>query len=528
MAAFGFILLIACANVANLLLARGTARSQEIGIRLSLGASRARVVRQLLTESLLISLAGGVLGSLLALWSFQSLVSLAVPALVPPEESLSFAWDLSPDLRVLSFAAALTIGTGILSGLAPALHASRPDLLSVIKQGDPGAAASSRGGRLRGTLVGVQVALCMALMIASGLLLRGLYSTYTTDPGFEYRGVGYLSLQLGAAGYAPEQEAALSQRVKEEIDMLPGVDATAYAMRAPLAGDMASLPIRLPNDPAGRFRAAELNVVTADYFSVVGIPIVRGRTFTEAEVASAVRAAGARPIIVSDTTARNLWPGSDSIGRPLLAGDDTFEVVGVAADAQLTALGRIDPYYVYVPGVAGPLFVRSRADFGATVSGIRAAVRRVDASLVARVFPLEGNVGWWRGISGTVTSLAGGLGALALVLAAVGIYGVVSYAVTRRHREIGIRMAVGASARTVLTMTLRQTMRPVIVGAVIGIAAAAALSRILSGVLFGVSPADPLGLGGAALLVVGVALAAGVLAARPATRAAPTALLRVE
>jgi predicted permease len=533
MAAFGSILLIACANVANLLLARGTARSQEIGIRLALGASRARVVRQLLTESVLISIAGGLLGSVLALWSFQALVALAVPALVPPELPISLVWDLSPDFRVLSFAVALTFGTGILFGLAPALHVSKPDLHAVMKQDTAGAGSSRRGGRLRGTLVGVQVALCMVLMIAAGLLSRGLYTTYTVDPGFEYRDVAYVSLESMLDGYSPEESAVLRQRLLEELETLPGVDAVAYAMRAPLAGDSAGLRIRLPGESANESRRAELNNVTPGYFSLLGIPIVRGRTFTEAEIANAERGADTRPVIVSDTMARNLWPDDDPIGRTLLGPADsdrtiTWHVVGVAADAQVTALGTIDPYYIYQPGGASALLVKSRADVAATASSIRAAVRAVDPTLVVTVLTLEGNLGWWRGISAIVTALSGGLGILALVLASVGVYGVVSYSVVGRYREIGVRMALGATVRNVLGMLLRQTMRPVVVGAVIGVAAASAMSRILSGVLFGVSSADPVGLGGAALLVLTVALTAGVTAARPATRADPTATLRAE
>jgi predicted permease len=535
MTAFGFILLIACANVANLLFARGSARSQEIAIRLSLGASRARVVRQLLTESTLISLAGGVLGAVVALWSFQALVALALPALVPPELSFSFAWDLSPDLRVLSFATVLTFVTGILFGLAPALHVSKLDLNAVIKQDTAGAGSSGRGGRLRGTLVGVQVALCMALMLPAGLLVRGLYATYTIDPGFDYGDVAYV--QLDPPGYEPEEAAALRQRLMDEIEALPGVAAAAYAMRAPLTGDDAAVAIRLPDESENESRQAQLNSVRSGYFSVLGLPIVRGRTFTEAEIANAEREAGTRPVIVSQTTARNLWREDDPIGRTLLRpeGSDrtraraiTLQVVGVAADAQLTALGEIDPYYVYEPGGASALLVKSRIGPAATASSIRAIVRTLDPALVVRVIPLEANLRWWRGISGTVTTLAAGLGVLALVLASVGIYGVVSYAVTRRYREIGIRMALGATARNVLGMILRQSMRPVVVGAVIGVAAASALSGILSSVLFGVSPVDPVGLGGAALLVLGVALAAGVMAVRGATRGDPTAVLRHE
>jgi macrolide transport system ATP-binding/permease protein len=526
MAAFGFILLIACANVANLLLARGTSRTQEIGIRVSLGASRARVVRQLVTENLLMSVAGGLLGSVVALWSCQTLVALAVPALLPPELPLAVSLDVSPDLRVLLFAVVLTIVTGILFGLAPALHVSKLDLHAVMKQDSPGTGSGRRGGRLRATLVGVQVALCMVLMIAAGLLLRGLSATYTIAPGFDFRNVAYLSLESAFEGFSAEESVALRQRLLAEIEALPGVGAAAYAMRAPLAADNAAITIRLPGEGEGESRNAEMNAVTPGYFSVLGIPIVRGRTFTEAEASRPARVGATMPVVVSESTARNLWPGRDPIGRTLLSRDGTFAVVGVAGDAHVRALGMIDPYYVYQPGGSSKLLVKSQLDFAATAPRIHQIVRGLDRSLLPLVLPLEGNLGWWRGVSGTVTTLGTGLGVLALVLASVGIYGVVSYSVVGRYREIGIRMALGASARNILAMLLRQTMRPVVIGAVIGITAASAVSQILSSVLFGVSPADLVGLGGAALLVIGVAFTAGVLAARPATRADPTAALR--
>jgi predicted permease len=532
MAAFGFVLLIACANVANLLLARGTSRSQEIGIRLSLGASRARVVRQMVTESLLLALAGGLIGSTLAIWSFQALVALALPALLPPWFPLALTIDVRPDLQVIAFAAALTIGTGILFGLVPALHLARPDLHAVMKLDSSGAGRSRRSGRLRGTLVGVQVALCMVLMLAAGLLLRGLYATYTIDPGFEYRRVAFVSLESAFDGYSTEESEARRRRLMADLEALPGVDAVASTDQEPLGDDMAPAVFRIPGDSEGQPRMGEVVIASQGYFSVIGLPILRGRTFTSEEVRE--QRPGQRPAILSATTARNLWPGSDPIGRTLLwevpgiEAVQTLRVVGVAADAQVTALGQIDPYYVYVPGEGSAVLVRGRTDIAATVSGIRASLRAADPTLAVPVLPLEATLDWSRGIAGTVTALFGALGALALLLASVGIYGVVSYAVTGRYREIGVRLALGATASSVLALVLRQTMRPVAIGSVIGVVAASALSQILSSVLFGVSPADPVGLGGAALLVVGVALGAGVLAARPAVNADPTATLRYE
>jgi predicted permease len=283
MAAFACVLLIACANVANMLLARGMSRAREIGMRLALGASRARLVRQLLTESLLIAVAGGLLGSVLALWSFQALVALAVPALLPPDLPVSLAWDLRPDLRVLAFAVALMVATGLLFGLAPALHASRPDIQTAIKPDSGDRGNRRHGRRLPGTLVGSQVALCMVLMIAAGLLMRGLHATHTIDPGFTYHGVAYVPLE-SALSYGPEPPAVLRQRLLDEVAALPGVDAVAYADQEPLGDDSALIGVRLPGETEQDSRQAQLNAVTPAYFSVLDLPILRGRAFTDAEV----------------------------------------------------------------------------------------------------------------------------------------------------------------------------------------------------------------------------------------------------
>jgi ABC-type antimicrobial peptide transport system permease subunit len=270
-----------------------------------------------------------------------------------------------------------------------------------------------------------------------------------------------------------------------------------------------------------------MNVVMPSYFSLLGLPLLRGRTFTDAEAASGP-GAGTYPAIVSETTARNLWRDGDPLGETFLNDDRTLQVVGVVADAQVNVLGATDPYYFYMAGGNQVLLIKSPLDFGATAASIRAIVRALDPAVVVDVLPLEANLGWQRDVSRTVSALGTGLGALALLLAAVGIYGVVAYAVTRRYREIGIRIALGASGGDVLGMILRQTMRPVVIGALIGVAAASAVSGVLSGVMYGVSRADPLGLGGAVVLVLGVALAAGVLAARSASRADPTVTLRHE
>jgi putative ABC transport system permease protein len=528
MVPFAFVLLIACANVANLLLARATARNREIAIRFSLGASRARVIRQLMTESVLISVAGGVLGTMLALWAFQTLASVVIPTLTPAGLPPLFI-DASPDFRVIAIMAAVTLGTGLLFGLAPAFQVSKPDLHAAIKQGAQ-STGSPRGGRLQGTLVGVQVAMTMVLMVGLGLLLRGLATTQTIDPGFDSRNVAVASYDLLGGGYDSAQAVVFQWRLLEEVRGLPGVEAAAQAITEPLNADTEGAGIRLPTQDRTQIRGADMNGVTPGYFDVVGIPIVSGRGFEEVDMADA-------PVttIVTESTARNLWPDQQPIGQTLLMAvgpdqDVALEVVGVARDAQVAVMGQVEPYYLYLP--ASPraarllqLLVKSRTDFRSTAAAIRAVAERLDSGLAVRVSPLEANVDYWRNLSGTVTGLAAGLGFLALTLGAVGIYGVVAYFVGRRTREIAIRTALGARPGDVLAMILKRTMRPVVIGAVVGLAGAVAVSTVLSSVLFGVSPFDPVGIGAAALFVLGVAFTAGVLPGRKAVRQHPLAAL---
>jgi putative ABC transport system permease protein len=529
MVPFAFVLLIACANVANLLLARATARHREIAIRFSLGASRARVIRQLLTESVLISVAGGILGTVLALWAFQALAAVVIPTLTPVGLPPFFI-DATPDSRVIAVMVAVMLGTGVLFGVAPAFQVSKPDLHAAIKQDSQGMGSRGRG-RLQGLLVGVQVAMTMVLIVGVGLLLRGLVAMQTIDPGFDVQSVAVASYDLQGS-YDPAEAAAFQPRLLEEVRALPGVEAAAQALTEPLNLDTESAAIGLPTQDRSQFRGTAVNAVTANYFETVGIPIVSGRAFADADMIDSSVAA-----IVTQSTAQNLWPGQEAVGQTLLfpAGPDrdvTLEVIGVARDAQVAVAGRVEPYYLYLP--ASPrsaaldlkLLVRSRGDFTATAAAIRAAAQRLDPGLAVRVSPLEANLDYWRMLSGTLTGLAGSLGFLALALGAVGIYGVVSYFVGRRTRELAIRVALGARPGAVLAMILKRTMRPVVVGAVVGLAGAIAASRVLSGVLFGVSPFDPVGIVAAALFVLVVAFAAGIVPSRYAVRQPPLAMLR--
>lgn len=532
--AFGLVLLIACANVANLLLARAWGRSREIAVRLSLGASRARIVQQLLAESLLLALAGGALGSLLAMWTVQSVVSLTIGAL--PPQAPAFALDTSPDARVLAFALVASVASGVLFGLVPALQASKPDLHAAMKVDVTGLGNRS-GGRWQGALVGLQVAVCMVLMIATALLLRGFSATQSVDPGFEYENVAVATFNLPGAGYDEARAAAFQRQLVERVRAQPGVDAVAQATLTPLyAGRMARMARVSDGDP---WFPIYFNTVSPSYFSLTAIPIVRGQAFTANDFASESEA-----LIVTEATARRLWPGRDPIGQtieltvPAITDGGPVptvqrRVVGVAKDAQVTAIGEVPSTYAYFPANANrqsglQLLVKSRMGFAATARTVRTAAAGLDPALVVRVAPLEDNLDFYRSFAGISSTLATALGVLALVLASVGIYGVVAYAVGRRMREIGIRLALGADARSVVALMLKRTMRPVVVGAVVGIAAAVGVSQILTSVLFGVSPVDPIALLGAVLAVAGVALAAGGLPARRAARVDPSRTLHYE
>lgn len=528
LAGFGLVLLIACANVANLLLARAAGRKKEIAVRLSVGASRGRLIQQLLTESVLIALAGGALGSLFALWSFRSIAAFVLarlPSGIPP-----LVIDTTPDLRVFSFALALTFVTGVLFGLMPAIQASRPDLNVALKEDSAGSGRRS-GGFLRNALVGVQVAVCMLLLISAGLLLRGLYAAQTIDPGFEYKKISVVSFDLRGQGYDDAKGAAFQKRVQERIGSLPGVDRVAQVSVPPLSAGSFGTIFTLPGD--NQLHRTEYNPVSPEYFSVVGIPIVRGRTFTVAETQGSPNT-----VIVTEGTARRFWPGEDPIGKTLVMGvgknqRGTFEIVGVAKDAQVSRVGETDTVYLYTP--AGPneqraaqLLVRSALDFASTTAGIRAEMQDLDPHLVVNVNRLEDNLDFWRALSRLVAGLSGSLGTLALLLASIGVYGVVSYGVSRRLREVGIRMVLGADPREVLAMVLRQAMRPVLAGAAIGVVACAGVSRILSGVLFGVSALDPVAFVVAGGFLLLVALAACLVPAFRATRVDPLTTLRYE
>ena len=514
------VLLIACANIANLLLARAAARRREIAVRMALGASRRRIVQQLLTESLLLAAIGGVLGVAAASWSSRTVVAYLLAHLPPGMEPLVFAPAV--DRRVLLYALALTALTGFAFGLVPALQCTRRDLAADFRDAAATDRPSSR--RWQSALVTVQVSVCLVLLLSAGLLSRGLYRAHTIDPGLAMEDVSVLTYGLRDAGYEPAAAAAFQQRLIERIKAMPGVRSVAQASPLPLSGQHHETSFAIPGSDRAMYM--EFSLVTPEYFDLLGIAIVRGRNFTPAELAAS------SGVILTESTARRLWPDADPLGQALTVDEKPQPVVGVVRDAQLSQLGVTDGDYVFLP--AGPS-VQQRmrllvagAGGSASPPELRAAVAALDPDLAVSVARLADNLEQWRAPSRLVSALAGTLAALALLLACTGVFGTVAYTVSRRVREIGIRVALGAARHDVLRLIVRQAMRPVAIGIALGLAGAAAASTVLVSLLFGLSPHDPLSFAAIPALLFGIALAACYVPARRALRVNPTLALRAE
>ncbi|MEK6281436.1 MAG: ABC transporter permease [Acidobacteriota bacterium] len=523
-----FVLLIACANVANLLLARSSARHKEFALRAALGASRARIVRQLLTESALLSLLGAGLGVLMALWG-RNLLLAAIP------DDMPFWMKFDLDLRVLGFTFAVTVITGLVFGVVPALHASRTDLNETLKEG--GRSGSATHNRLRSLLVVAEVALSLVLLVGAGLMLRSFEKLAHVDSGINPDRVLTVEVPLPRAKYPePAQQSAFFQQLMSRVAALPGASSAAAASGLPLRGGWGrSLTVEgQALLSVGQAPMIQHSVVTPNYFHTMGIPLREGRDFTNADDPGATRVT-----IVDERLARQYWPDASPLGKrvrfgPPESNEPWHTIVGVVGAVRHERLDRETRQSIYVPYLQIPVrgmtvAVRTSGDPGSLAGAVRQQVVALDKDQpVTNVMTMDDVISRSVWQERFYAMLFGIFAALALVLAAVGIYGVMSYAVTQRTQEIGIRMALGARAVDVLKLILRNGMTLITIGVVIGLVGALALTRLLATLLFGVAPTDTLTFVTVSAVLIFVALVACYLPARRATKVDPLVALRYE
>jgi len=533
LAAVGAVLLIACANVANLMLARAAARRREIALRTALGASRRRVVQQLLVESLLLAAAGGGLGLLLATWGVDALVALG-GAGVPRLDEVRL------DGAVLAFTAALALATGLACGLLPALRASRPDLRGALTEGGRGGGLSARRSRLRRALVVIEVAAAVVLVIAAGLLLRSFWRVLAVDPGLDPDRVLVVDLELPQASYPfPEgwpvfdwpRGVGFVRALEERIGDLPGVAGATTALNAPLASGWTTRVsvVGQPEVPEGELDEARFRPVGPGWFRLLRIPLAAGREFVAADDGSAPRVA-----IVNQAFVRRYFPGGNPLGESINIFGVPREIVGVAGDVRFRGREADVQPTMYVPFHQNPLsalslVVRAEGDPLALVPAVRGAIRALDPDLpLVEVATLEQTLAGSLAQRRFTLSLLALFAALALVLAAVGIYGTVALGVVERTHEIGVRLALGGDRGDVLRLVLGQGLGLTLAGVALGLAGALAVRRALAALLFEVGPGDPLTWAAVPAVLAAVALAASWLPARRATAVDPVVALHQE
>jgi len=525
------VLLIACANVANLLLARAITRHKEMALRSALGASRLRVVRQLLTESVLLSLAGGLLGLALAIWWSDLLIALG-------KKDIPRAIQVGLDWRVLGFTLGVTLLTGVVFGLVPALHLSKTDLNESLKEGR-GAGGGARKNRVRGALVIAELAIAVVLLVGAGLLIQSFWRLQHVNSGLQAQNVLTFNVSLPEVRYSSEKQARFYRDLANRVRSLPGVQSASAALPLPLSGDRFGISFQIDGRPVARKDepVADLFMTEPDYFRTMGIPLLKGRDFNERDDHSSTPV-----VIISDTFARQYFPGENPIGKRIQPGISTWEdegstmreIIGVVADIHNRALNTDPKPVFYLPQSQVPfselaMVVKTSNDPHALVSAVTREVQAMDSELP--VFSLKTMDEY---VSSSVaaprfnTTLLSIFASVALVLTIIGLYGVMSYSVAQRTNEIGIRMALGAQTRDVLGMIVKDGVKIVALGLLLGIGGALLLTRLLETLLFGVTTRDPVTFLFIALLLSVVAMLACCIPALRATRVDPLEALRCE
>ncbi len=523
----GVVLLIACVNLANLLLAQAARREKEMSVRAALGAKRSRLLRQLLTESMLLSMAGGVAGLALAYWARTVLWSFRPPFVEENDINLNL------DGHVLLFTLGIVLLTGLIFGLAPAVRASDPDLIGTLKVGGRGGTVGWTRNRLRSLLVVSEITLALVAMIGAGLFIRSMQNAQRVDPGFESKNLFMMAFDLGALHYNEGRGQQFYRDAIERAKASPGVAAAAVASDFPLGGGFARTIFPEGQDEGSGYRGTltELDDVTPSYFETLRIPLVRGRTFSDSDRPNTTPVA-----IANAAMAKHFWPGEDPIGKRFhFFGDATLrEVVGVAADSVVNEIGEEPPPVAYLPmtqdfSPAATLQARTIGNPDAAIGTVRGQIQALDSSLAITNVQTIGtimNQGLWAPRMGAALLTLFGL--LALILAAVGVYGVLSYSVKQQSHEIGIRMALGAQRADVLRLVVGQGFRLTVVGIAAGLAAAFALARVMASLLYGFTPTDAVTFISVTGLLCGVALLACCIPARRAMRVDPMVALRYE
>ena len=513
MAAVGLVLLIVCANVSNLMLARAGVRRKEIAVRLALGASRWRLIRLLLTESLLLAVLGGLAGLLLTIVLPPVLMTLI------PEVGLDI--DLKPDATVFAYMFLLSLITGVVFGLAPAIQSTKPDLTEALRS----TRNRTHGSRsyLRNVLVIGQVAVSMVLLIGAGLIVRGLQQAQSTDLGFESKNLLVLSMDLAPLSYDEGRTATFHTQLYDQLKALPGIKSVSVAETVPFAGRRDDL---VDIEGQGSALSVNGNIVSAEYFQTLGIPMRRGRQFTDEDARS-----GESPAVINQAMANRFWSGADPIGKRFKDGEGmSHEIIGVAGDVSSINVGKLDGPLFYT--VASPAKLTGRSFLLRTnenqLGAIRDLARSLDKDAFLTVEPLEANVRRMLEPARTGAWFSGTVSLLALIIAATGIYGMLSYHVVERTSEIGIRMALGAQRRSVLLLIVRDGMKLAGIGTAIGVVAAVVLTRVLASVLFGLASTDAFTSAAVSTGALIVALLACYLPARRATKVDPLVALRTE